>query len=278
MRKWVASALILLGIGIIGVFLTFDRDEMWNFGTEPYSKSETIDASSARNIAIETKSLNVNVVRGTQKEVVVRLEGRASAKYADRFDMDVEQSGDTLHIIGKYKDALTIGFNFENIKLIVELPEKAWDQFEVKSASGNIRLADIQASQLELANSSGNIKVEDYAVTQLNFAIGSGNIVLEDGTGEIKGDTRSGNVHIDSEQILNPITLKVRSGNVKIESENEPESAKIQFRTGSGNSKVKWSQFSTVNSNDGGLDGVVGSGSGNIVIDVETRSGNLRIQ
>ncbi|WP_042165597.1 DUF4097 family beta strand repeat-containing protein [Paenibacillus gorillae] len=278
MRKWVASALIILGIGIIGVLLTFDRDEMLNFGTELYSKSKTIDASSAKNITIESKSINVNIVRGTQKDVVVRLEGRASAKYADRFHMDVEQTGDTLHITGEYKDGFTFGFNYENIKLIVELPEKAWGQFEVKSSSGNIRLADIQADKLEMASNSGNVKVEDYTVKQLDFAMASGNIVLEDGTGEIKGETRSGNVHIDSEQILNPITLKVLSGNVVISSENEPESAKVQFRTHSGNSKVKWDQFNTVNSNDDAMDGVVGSGSGNIVIDVETRSGNLRIQ
>ncbi|MFF2091783.1 DUF4097 domain-containing protein [Paenibacillus sp. NPDC058174] len=278
MRKWVASALIILGIGIIGVLLTFDRDEIWNFGTEPYSKSETIDASSAQNIAIETKSINVNVIRGTGKEVVARLEGRASANYADRFDMDVEQSGDTLHITGKYKDGFMIGFNFENIKLVVELPEKAWKQFEVKSASGNIRLADIQADKLDLSSNSGNVKVEDYTVNQLEFAMASGNIVLEEGKGEIKGNTNSGNVRINSEQILHPITVKVRTGNVVIASENEPESAKVQFRTGSGNSKVKWNHFNTVNDNEDAMDGIVGSGSGNIVIDVETRTGNLRIQ
>lgn len=314
MRKWVAGALVMLVVGITGFIISFNGKDLLDFGTEPYFEEKTISADTVQNVQIKSDSLSIDAVKGTSNDIVIRLEGNASSKYLDRFQLKTEQQGDTLYVDGSMKDYFTLGLNIVNVKMTVELPEKVWGSFEAvnksgnifvsdlqgktmsfkaesgyikgeslivdelvsKVNSGNITLSDLQARSTELKATSGYIKLNRYTIDKLNFDLNSGSVELRDGVSEITGELTSGNVRIEAKEIVKSIKLDLNSGSVNIRSDKEPESAQINFRTNSGSSKINWSNFNSVDDNDNGLTGTVGSGN-SILIDVKTTSGNLRI-
>lgn len=314
MRKWVAGALVMLVVGITGFIISFNGKDLLDFGTEPYFEEKTISADTVQNVQIKSDSLSIAAVKGTSNDIVVRLEGNASSKYLDRFQLKTEQQGDTLYVDGSMKDYFTLGLNIVNVKMTVELPEKVWESFEAvnksgnifvsdlqgktmsfkaesgyikgeslivdelvsKVNSGNITLSDLQARSTELKATSGYIKLNRYTIDKLNFDLNSGSVELRDGVSEVTGELTSGNVRIEAKEIVKSIKLDLNSGSVNIRSDKEPESAQINFRTNSGSSKINWSNFNSIDDNDNGLTGTVGSGN-SILIDVKTTSGNLRI-
>ncbi|MFX3632106.1 MAG: DUF4097 family beta strand repeat-containing protein [Candidatus Pristimantibacillus sp.] len=314
MRRWVIGALVMLVVGITGLFLSFGEGNPLDFGTEPYFEEKTIPADAVQNIQIKSDSLSIDAIKGRSNDIVVRLEGNASSKYLDRFKLTAEQKGDTLYVDGSMDDYFTFGINIVNVKMTVELPEKVWESFEVtnksgsifvsdlqgdvmnvttqsgniktelvtvdelvsKVNSGNITLSDLRAKSAELKATSGNIKLNGYTLDKLNFDLNSGSVELRDGTSEVTGELTSGNVRIDAKEIVKSIKLKLNSGDVSIRADKEPESAKITFGTNSGSSRINWSSFNSVEDNDKSLSGTVGSGD-EILIDVKTTSGNLRI-
>lgn len=314
MRKWLAGALVMLGVGIAGVVISFDKDDIMDFGTKPYFEEKIIDADTVRSINLGSNSLSINTVKGSSDDVIVRLEGRANAKYLDRFKLKTEQKGDTLYIDGSVDNDFSFGLNIVNVKMTVELPERVWDSFEVDNQSGNVKLSDlkgkivnvkgtsgnlngdelqadelvyavssgtitlsdISAKNTDLKATSGNIKVNDFSSDKLSFKLSSGNIELKDGVSEVSGSLNSGNVRIDVLEIVKPIKVDVTSGNISVLTDKEPESAQINLRTSSGSTRIDWPSFNAANDNDKKLSGTVGTGNG-VQIDLETTSGNIKL-
>ncbi|RCW47637.1 putative adhesin [Paenibacillus prosopidis] len=236
----------------------------------------------------------MEIVRGASDEIKVRIEGNASKKYLDRFDLEAEAKGDTVYIKGFYKDMLVVGFNFVHVDLIVELPDRLWDSVELKSSSANIEVEQLEATTAVVETGSGNInieelstgtatiqsksgsvKAENYKSEQVTVHSNSGNITLDDGTGRVDGETRSGNIRMETDELLQDVTLRSGSGNVRIDVTKEPESAAIHLRTNSGNLDVDWDQFVADRDNEEELSGKIGSGQ--IKIDLESSTGDLKL-
>lgn len=294
MKKLAAIALIMLGVGIIGALLAFDLNDIRTFGTKPVRIDKTVDSASIRNVYVDSSSINMEIVRGASDEIKVRIEGNASKKYLDRFNLEAEAKGDTVYIKSSYKEMLVVGFNFVNVDLIVELPDRLLDSVELKSNSGNIEVEQLKATTAvietgsgninieklstgtpTIQSKSGNIKVENYKSEQVTVQSNSGNITMDDGTGRVDGETRSGNIRMETDELLQDVTLRSGSGNVRIDVAKEPESAAIHLRTNSGNLYVDWGRFIADKDNEEELSGKIGSGQ--IKIDLESSSGNLKL-
>ncbi|MBD2868062.1 DUF4097 family beta strand repeat-containing protein [Paenibacillus arenilitoris] len=313
MKKLAAIALIMLGVGVIGAMVSFDWNDIRNFGTRPYLEERTVEAAGIDTINVRTSSIDVEVVRGKSDAVQIRLDGRASEKYLDRFELIAEQDDNGLLIEGTYKDMFFVGFNFVNVDLIVEIPDRLWQSLEVnsnsgnidlenvraasasaESGSGNLELENMQADDMSLKSGSGNIEVdgltaknvtlqtgsgglemENYTADQIKATSESGNITLENGQGAVQGRTDSGNIRLTADELLQDVGLKSDSGTVRIDLEKEPRSAAIRLRTESGNRKVEWESLRASVDNEYSLEGTIGSGE--TKIDVETDSGNLRL-
>lgn len=314
MKKVVAIALIMLGIGILGAFFSFEWKDIKNFGTEPVFEEKVIDSAAVGVIFAETKSMDVEVVRGNTDDIKVRIEGKASKKYLDRFKLEAEAKGDAVYINASYKDSLIVGFNIIDVDLVVELPERLWSSIDIKSnygnidieqlntasaaieaGSGNVNIEHLQADatilELDYGNveiedlnaktatvtaKSGNIKVENYVITeQITVRANSGNVRLEDGTGSLHAETGSGNIRLIADELLQDVILRSDSGNVRIDVEKEPDSATLNLRTSFGSRDVDWKAFQADNDNEQQLSGKIGDGK--MKIDVEIGSGNLKL-
>lgn len=313
MKKAAALALIMIGLGLIGALFSFEWKDIRTLGTVPVLERKTVSAEGADSIFVETSGMNIEIVQGKSEDIEVRIDGKASKKHADRFELEAEAKDNAVYIHGSYRDRFFVGFNFVSVDLIVELPERLWKEAGISSNSGNIELErlnattamietrsgnidvekldadtaglqsqsgnieaeELKADSLTLETRSGNVKADGYSAGQVTAKALSGNITLEDGAGSVNGETRSGNIRIALDRLESDIRLKSDSGNVRIDVEEEPESAAVHFRTDSGNRSVEWRRFEAESDNEEELSGVIGSGQ--IKIDVETDSGNLKL-
>ncbi len=313
MKKAIAIALVVLGLGLAGVFITFDWSSIDTFGTKPISTARTLSAANAEKVQIEVSSMDVKIVRGFSDDIQVRLEGRASEKFENDFQLLAEEQNGTALIKGEYKSRFTIGFNVVMVDMIVELPEKLWKEVEVRSSSGGIELDQLHTDKLQMAASSGDLEVsrlkarearldtesgdielgeaemdtldltlgsgtidiERYQVKQLNFDANSGDVELKDGSGSVKGKTGSGSIKMEAGRLDGDVVLHAGSGSVKLEIEDRQISADVRLTTRSGSRAVNWDAFNTESDGKDELAGQVGSGQYQVAI--ETGSGSIKL-
>ncbi|WP_214627420.1 DUF4097 family beta strand repeat-containing protein [Paenibacillus agaridevorans] len=316
-NKALGTLLVLLG-AIALVYLFFNQGNT-SFGslfsgfTKPVHDERTFSSNELSNIAIDSGSLDVNIVRGHSDEVIVTLEGRATKRVANDLLLKADQDGDTLNLSLQSDRGFRFGFHWSNVKLTVELPEKSWGtltaklnsgdielgssdfetvelrtnsgdievqsisasaELELKAISGDIKLKDITAQSIKLDTASGDVELERYEAETLKFNVGSGDVSLEDGSGALQGLTGSGDITLDASTINHDVDLKAGSGDILISLDHEPESLAVQFRTSSGDAIVRMNGFNEQGKNgEREVNGAFGSGEHKLT--VRTGSGDI---
>ena len=270
---------------------------------------QAVDVSAVNKVVIETGSINVHVQQGSGSQAVVHLQGHSGRSFDD---IGIKVNGDTLEIKPNWKKRFILSFS--NVKLNVQLPEKLWDELEVETGSGNIVIDNINSDEIELdassgnitasklkANdlsvkassgqlklsqlesgsaslktSSGNIRLEDYMFDKLSANASSGNIKLIDGQAELDGKTSSGNISVDSAELMHDMTLQASSGNIEVIVDQTPQSLAVDYRGGSGRGRIQKDGFVY---EDDDHDRIVGTfGNGEVKLKARTSSGNFTLK
>nr|WP_232243300.1 DUF4097 family beta strand repeat-containing protein [Paenibacillus sp. GSMTC-2017] len=276
---------------------------------------EKYDLDDIKHLSVEDSSINITVLQGNSSQAVVRMEGSVSKNLFDDYKLEGQRDGDTLHIRTKSGDGWN-WFTWSTVKLTIELPPKQWEEVTINSSSGNItvdqllsaklslktssgnikaekidghdlslrtssgniKLLQATGDELELKSSSGNITIEEYKATQLDLHSVSGNIKAIEGTSEIVAQSTSGNITIESDDLLYDADLKSTSGNVSVALRNDPTSLAIDFNAGSGIGKIKKDAF-VYEDNDKDRDDFRGAfGTGDTKLKVRTSSGNFTLK
>lgn len=285
-----------------------------NFFTSEVNEQETVDVGGIRNIELESNSLDVHFVRGTSSDAVLTLQGRASKSVIDNLRFDYSQNDDSLHITLEEKTGFQIGFNWSSVNLTVALPEQAWQDLNIKLNSGDVQLDDqqfanvdievnsgdikaerlsatdnlmidigsgdaeleeVSGSSIDLQANSGDITVKDFTADRIAFEVGNGDIFFGDGTASFMGSTRSGDMTIEVDELLHDSELETGSGDITVELDETPESLAVEFEAGSGDGVIRKSGF-TYDEGSRGDDHIKGIfGSGEIKLQVKTRSGDF---
>jgi lia operon protein LiaG len=313
MKKLATFAVIMLIAGIIGVFMTFNMQDLKTFGTEAVLVEKTIDAKDIQNIKVDSDSVNIEIKRSATNDIKVSIDGRASKKYVDRFELTAEAEGDTAKIHADYKDIFFVGFNYVDVDLVIELPDRLWDSIELDSkhsnidiehltakeavitlGSGNIDTEELQAGivkltashgnmdlenvtgdNVELQSSSGNIKLETYSVGQLKVNSDHGNVTIEDGVGAVQASTKSSNIRFNADELKENVSLTTNHGNIRLEVEKQPESAEIVLKHAHGNRDIDWKGIEASMDTEHAYSGNLGSGA--IKIEAESETGNIKL-
>lgn len=301
MRVRIGFDTILIAAGIlVGVYALSTSDiltgNVFGSNTKKVDIQKETAAAGLQNITIDTSSTNINVVKGSSDQVTARLHGNASSKKAEDIKLLFDQQADTLNIGVDVPDRYTIGLDITNVDLTVEIPEKQWNTLKMETSSGDVKASNVRAQSFMASTSSGNIAVNDVESSAINveassgeikasgfksseavFNAGSGNIALSGGNAAIKGETSSGDIQVDSSQLLYNTELKSGSGEVKVYLANEPASLSVDYRGGSGQGAIHWNGFKyTERDEDNRI--LQGSfGNGGVLLKVRTDSGNFTL-
>jgi len=271
-RKVFAVMLITVGI----VFIAYNIWGQRASGGEQKTANEryTFAASSVNDIVINSSSVNVKVVKGeTSEDVVVQLTGNPS----ERSNFTADLSDGELNVKYKAKWKLfSFDFNFtKKTEIIVEVPDKQWENFNVKLSSGNTIIKQLNAKTASIEASSGNIVVEQFKVDQLTTKISSGNTTLRQGTGSVDSRGSSGNIKVELSSIDGDVKLKSSSGNIELTTMQEPANVAIELSTSSGRISTDWSGLDFSGRDKKTYFGRIGSGD--LKVELSTSSGNVKL-
>lgn len=313
----VAAGVLLLIFTLNPMKLFSDIRFGFSFETREIDDQQSFEAGDFRRLDIRTGSSDIRVVPGSSDQVHVRLQGKVSERIANQVKLKTGTNGDTLELGVDEPDGIDVGIRITKLELTVELPDQSWDSVETVSGSGNIDIGwvhgdsvtiragsgnidvrqamggelmvktgsgQIEAQDMEaeslirLESGSGDITAERYKAEILEFKDGSGDIELKDGESAVKGESGSGQIRLETDQLNQDTDLKSGSGNVTVDVDREPSSLYVNFQGGSGSGKVKWDgiQYEAKDEDRGRLIGTFGSGD--VKLNVRTGSGNFTLE
>lgn len=296
MRNWVIAGLTLFAAGAIGTVVSFGSEGDFSFGTVEVAKEASASASGIERIKLGASAADIDIVPGAGDEFKATLTGRASKKFLDRIEVKLVPSGKELLVDVKASTGFSIGLNILDVDLRLEVPEREWQSLAIDGGSGNVDLADMKIDELvakigsgnlhvkgvtsrklELEAGSGNIHAESSTANQVEMDVSSGNLRLTDVEAKtVDADTGSGNIYVIADRLSGSVKAETGSGNVTIATLAAPESATVQFASGSGDLKNEWEDGEESEGKD--IDEQVVFGGGDIRVDVETGSGNLYLE
>ncbi|WP_433939611.1 DUF4097 family beta strand repeat-containing protein [Paenibacillus lautus] len=318
-----STGFLIVAAGVLLLIFTMNPRNIFSdiqfgfsFDTKKINEEQTLDANDYRDLTVKTGSIDIQVVQGAADQIKVRLNGKASSKYADQVKLQVEPNGDSLELGVEEDHGINLGISIMDLQLTVELPEKQWaaaqiesgsgeievenmlgDTVTVKAGSGNVNVQQVNAGELTVHTGSGNIEAEEieaesialqsgsgeisadgYHAEQLSFQNGSGNVELSDGEAALQGKTGSGNIRVDADRLIHNADLRAGSGNVSIDLDEEPSSLEVDFQGSSGEGKIEWDgmRYEVKDEDKGRLKGTLGSGE--VLLKVRTGSGNFKLE
>lgn len=227
----------LIGIGIIvGVeYNNRDEGESFNFlnifggGTE-VNESADLKLDDVSTLVVDCVSGDINVIESNEARVTLTGTIRSTNQESDF--LKVYKDGDTLTV--KFDAKIKpFGFMSTNIDMTVYIPKNSNLDVEVKSASGDVKVTDLdfkdlsvnstsgsttisncEGNGLSLRKSSGDTNVNDAAFNSLYINSTSGDIEVVNTPADITLISTSGNTDLSG--ISGSIDLRSTSGRVTL--------------------------------------------------------------
>lgn len=295
MKKLVKVALIMLLIGLCGSVATASMTDVFSFETVDVNKSEEIAGDKIKKINIKTSSVDIKVVPTKSEQIKVDFTGEVSKRLKDTYDLVVEKNGEIIEIEVTNEDLyFYIGIPVIRLDLVVEVPEKEYEELMVTASSGDIDLKGLQANDLYFKTSSGDmeitgiegktiraeassgsIKMMNATAEYSTYEASSGDITLKNNEGNMNIVTSSGTIEIDNEKLSGDIFAEASSGDVNVSFVEKPTSVAVEFRGSSGEGRI---DLDGINFEENSENKIIGQiGNGEFEIKVNTSSGDFNL-
>lgn len=221
----------------------------------PIVERKEINSGEFHGIKMNVEVGDIQMLPSQDNQLHIHTSGNLNLEYYDLNQREEEG----IFIFELKKKGFFKIFLKQWIKIKVELPLD-YEKVEVKVASGDIELKDIQADELICTSASGDINFSGSMLKNVQMKTGSGSFELIDSEMEsLEVVCGSGDVDIE-ECSINEIEIKVGSGNVNCQANAE----EIKCKTGSGDVEIEAEQQCDV---------LVGTGSGDIDIKMKECTG-----
>lgn len=274
---------------------------------------ETYNAAELEKLTIESSSTNIKLLPTDDNEIKLKfynsanksldlsnyvagnlsgreltLEVHSTKKWFSLFDFTSE----TLEVSlpSELLDKLTVesksgnieaneihtldSVNLEAYSGNVEVANSDTAQFKVSTKSGNIKLEQVNTDEIELEASSGNVKLTSFTAETLSAETKSGNITVKGDAASVNMEASSGNITLDLEQLTANSKLSSSSGNIKLSLE-QAGSLRVTHEKHSGSTSISKSGFELLKQDNNKTEGVFGKGE--VKLEVETKSGNFKL-
>lgn len=244
---------------------------------------EKLSLNSVSSITINSDTGDVDLIQEDRKDIHVKLE---TTKDATKL---IIEKGSNLKIRVKRP---FLGRSPYTAKLTVRIPSSFNKSLDLNTSSGDVTIpvlvlnnlklhlssghfngTDFNIDNAKISNSSGHINLDNSEIDTLKLQASSGHIKIDGYTGEIDGQSSSGNVDITLTDFADDIKFRLSSGRFTLQCPDSNIDAELNLRTSSGNIEVDFPV--TINNNNTNKSLIATSGSGKYKIDVQNSSGNI---
>ncbi|MBM7663481.1 lia operon protein LiaG [Bacillus mesophilus] len=295
MKKIVVIALTLLVIGILGSAVTAAVTDTFTLETVKLHEESEINNSNIKNIKVNVSSSDIQLTPSESENIKVTLDGRVSEKVLDRYQFNVEENGESLHVNLDLELFFSIGVSIADLTVMIEVPDKHYKSIVLESSSGDIHVNQLTADELDtqsssgdihidkveskqsfiLESSSGSIEVLNSTAPSFTASASSGDISFREIHGNIAVNTSSGEIKLDNEKVAGDFIAEASSGDVTVNYKESPTSLLIDFEGSSGDGDVS---LENVNYEEKADDLIVGKiGDGKYTVKVRVSSGDFKL-
>lgn len=260
------------------------------FGLRKVSDSVELRGGRYDSLMVSGVDASIEVIPARRSNTVITLTGESNK----RLYLDLSTSRGQAEVRVKQRGLSLFSFNTRNrnLRIVVEVPDREFEEMLFKSVSGRIVIKDIRGSSVAASSTSGSVEAANIqsqaldlksvsgAVTARNNQAGtytlrttSGRITLNADRGQVDASSVSGSLNIVIQRLTGDIEAKSVSGSVQL---NLPASAdaRLSLSTVSGNIRPQLSMASTDFSSRS-VQGVIGRGT--YTINVKTTSGAITV-
>lgn len=197
-HKVMRAAVILIGIIIVFNII------MFLFGGSRSDLSKSIFAEDIVTINVSTDRGDIQIAPYDGDEIRVQLQGKSEETKSKNFRLTMKEKNNEVTIKAKEKSRLfSFGKSPLGYTILVELPSKQYEKLQVESNVAHIQIDSIQANESQVTTNVGNI-------------------VVSGGGGVIHAETKTGNITIKLQNIMNNIAAKSQVGNIIVKTKEEP--------------------------------------------------------
>lgn len=294
-KNLVRLASLLVGIGLLGIFLTGLDGKALNTGDE-YEQRWSFGAEEIQEISVlSSYGVTIEFIESQTGQSYVELEGKMNPEVVERV-VKTQIKNNSLTLDLTHKNFFRLGFfylsDFTRQKLTIALaPNSRLHFLQTDLSSNRLIVNDAKADRVDLRTSSGSLLVNRLEAQDIRLTTSSGKLEAYDVQGIIEGRSSSGsqvwrNVHgafntesssgsIRAFNISGDMDVRASSGSVNI----EQKEGFLTVETTSGSVKINKQQAVQE------MDVRTSSGSIRIQVprqfagfyDVQSRSGHVRI-
>ncbi|MCL1866982.1 MAG: DUF4097 domain-containing protein [Oscillospiraceae bacterium] len=212
----------------LSVILTtgFDRNSYFAVVLNSHYRAEDVYREfeeSFSNISIEISSGKATIKPSA--DAVTRVTYTAAGIPAN---IETEVKNDTLYVKEKWVLTLMIWTLFDDSELVIEIPEKDYNDISLSVSSGSLNTQGlvVETSTLRTRISSGIMDINGISCTEYSTKCSSGSMTLSGVSG--KGDVQvsSGKVTVNYAEWNDSLNAKVSSGSLTF---NVPEDAGVNM-------------------------------------------------
>lgn len=174
------------------------------------------NADTGLNLNIDGICADVIIQKSSNDKINISYENNGNERQKLMYEFYSYKEGNTVYAgIRKVgKTVFLFNLNLYSITINVEVPENM-SNINIKTVSGDIRIANVKSDRIVTATDSGNTLTKQVYATDFRIKSLSGNIKLEDvNSTQICTNTMSGDVEANNIE-AKFLTLKSTSGDVK---------------------------------------------------------------
>lgn len=229
LHKITFAAFLCFIIGIAGIVFLVQEGALSD-ETVPVDIEKTADGTRIEALSISSDTADISFVKSPSNELKIRLTGHVLQAEHKHTDILLEEKGNGtgLEAVIRTGRRHQIGINLNelyhlfqrgftnDLKVVVELPDKVYRSIEVKTDTGEISLPPLQSETLSLNSDTGDITLEEFSGRLLSAGSDTGTMRLRKITSEVKLDSDTGDFYLDMAGLPEDISLRTDTGDIQL--------------------------------------------------------------
>jgi DUF4097 and DUF4098 domain-containing protein YvlB len=268
MKKLVMIAIVLLIVGIAGTVVL--GGSVLSIGPKvEIDEQKTFDANEINRIDVKTDIGDVNIMESESNKIEVHIYGEVSKNQKDRYQIEIEQNGDTVIVTSKVKKKLFslpfVSFNGGKRAIDIAIPKGMINQLEVDSDVGDINMEQVSVKELDISTDVGKIKADYLEVVKAAIETNVGDTDIKNATGKFDIESDTGKVKLYMETITEDINIESNVGEVVVHVGDSRDTVALDLDTSVGDIDVNGTYM--MGKNENGPTVTVKTDVGDIVIE-----------
>ncbi|WP_167577722.1 DUF4097 family beta strand repeat-containing protein [Ammoniphilus sp. YIM 78166] len=258
---------LLIGIGLLLLIINVLRmdwlQESINGPSVEFSERKVIPSTDLDRIQIRTDIAHLSVGETGGDEIEVRLRGNMEQEWRDNLRFEVRQEGNqaAIELLLPPNPKLSFGMSAKELELDVLLPDKRFEEIDIRSSIGTINIENIQVDQLQAKTNVGKISLLEVRGVKTELKTDVGLIFVEKVGGELDITSNTGKIDVLLEGITSDVRIKSNTGKVNVYSKNKPSSLKLDLRSDIGRVEVSMKDLDYEENLNREVIGTIGSGA-----------------